>query len=191
MQLNNKNKFKRGQSVVEFMFVILLFLNLLVVTFNAVMGFAVQQYVSYAAFMAARAFQAGQETPAMQLAYAERTLRNYLYFPGSTDGILKFPGYDKVLASDIEIILPSGNLPPYGQIQPIEGAKVEVRFKVPLFQLPFLGLTPDLVWVPLRAVSYLGREPTREECRQFFRSFFNFYNRGGPDIWRGMFDNKC
>lgn len=192
--LVNKSKNKRrGQSVVEFVFVIIIFLNLLVITFNAVMAFAVQQYISYATFMAARTYQASQENPTAQRDLANRTLESYLYFSKSTPGIFNFPGYNKVLARDVEIILPPDgpSRPPYGQVQPMEAAKFEVRFKVPLFQLPFPGIDKELVWVPLKATSYLGREPARSECRDFFQGFYNYYKRGGRDYWEAMFDDNC
>jgi len=186
-------KSRRGQSVVEFVFVVIIFLNLLVVTFNAVMGFAVQQYISYATFMAARAYQASQATPELQADFAKATLDSYLYFGGSSEGTFRFPGYNKVLARNITIAFPGtgGNLPPYGQTQPKEGTKIEVNFKVPLFQMPLPGLTAELMWVPLKATSYLGREPTREECKIFFQNFYNYYKRGGGDLSAGMYDNNC
>jgi hypothetical protein len=189
MQLKSRS----GQSVVEFIFVTIVFLNLLLVTFNAVMAFVVQQYMSYAVFMAARAYQASQEDPSAQDKAARDTLNSYLYFGNAPAGVFKFPGYKKILATDVEAVFPAvgSNLPQYGQTQPAETVKIEVRFKVPLFQLPVPGLTEDLIRVPLRAASYLGREPTREECKSFFQSFYNFYNKGGEDLSPAMDDTNC
>jgi hypothetical protein len=191
---------KSGQSVVEFIFVILAFLNLFVVTFNATMAFAVQQYVSYATFMAARAFQASNESPPIQRASAEAVLRGYLFMsPADADEeVFRFGGTGKGAARDIKWEIPDANadLPAFGQMPPQPGRRIRVQFKVPLFQLPFGELSKDWAWVPLEAVSYLGRDPTIEECRKFFESFYNYYRRGGgaeagPGGWVGMDDNNC
>ncbi len=192
---------RKGQSVVEFIFVLLAFLNLLVVTINATMAFAVQQYMSYAAFMAARAFQASNISPKEQEEAAKAVLNSYLFISPGDDNekIFRFHKDGKGTARDVEWKVPDslGALPKYGQMPPKPGRHIKIDFKVPLFQLPFGPSIKalNLIWVPLSAVSYLGREPTVEECRKFFEGFYNFYRqdrpRGGPDGWVGMDDNNC
>jgi len=191
---------RKGQSVVEFIFVILAFLNLLVVTINATMAFAVQQYMSYAAFMAARAFQASHLSPSDQKKAAEDVLSSYLFITpsDSSEEVFRFDAAAKGTARDVTWEVPdsAGGLPKYGQMPPKPGRRILIEFKVPLFQLPFGPSIKalNLIWVPLSAVSYLGREPTVQECRKFFRGFYDYYKQGrggGQDGWVGMDDNNC
>jgi len=189
---------RKGQSVVEFIFVVLAFLNLLVVTINATMAFAVQQYMSYAAFMAARAYQASHISPIEQNDAAKAVLSSYLFITPSdaAEKVFRFHADSKGTARDVEWQIPdsAGDLPKYGQMPPEPGRRIRIDFKVPLFQLPFGPSIKalNLIWVPLSAVSYLGRESTVEECRSFFRGFYDFYRQGGgPDGWVGMDDNNC
>jgi hypothetical protein len=189
---------RKGQSVVEFIFVVLAFLNLLVVTINATMAFAVQQYMSYAAFMAARAYQASNISPTEQNDAAKAVLSSYLFITPSdaSEKVFRFHADSKGTARDVEWEIPDsgGDLPKYGQMPPSPGRRIRIDFKVPLFQLPFGPSIKalNLIWVPLSAVSYLGRESTVEECRKFFEGFYNFYRQGGgPDGWVGMDDNNC
>ena len=197
-----RNAKKSGQSVIEFVFVILAFLNLLVVTINATMAFAVQQYMSYATFMAARAYQASNLTPQKQAEAARTVLESYI-FNNAADlnaKVFRFHndpnGKGTAREVTIEVPDPSGTPGAYGQTPPSPGFRIKVDFKVPLFQLPFGPSVKalDLVWVSFSAVSYLGREPTVSECRSFFENFYNYYTpngKDGKDGWVGMDDNNC
>lgn len=190
---------KRGQSVIEFIFVVLAFLNLLVVTINATMAFAVQQYMSFATFMAARAYQASNLKPSDQAAAATAVLASYIFIhPGdAAQKVFRFDADGKGTAREVSWEIPSSDdssLPKYGQMPPSPGRRIRVSFKVPIFQLPFGGLSQGFAWVDLTAESYLGREPTADECRSFFENFYNFYVPTGKDGgggWVGMDDNNC
>jgi len=187
---------KSGQSVVEFILVILVFLNLLVVTINATMAFAVQQYMSYAAFMAARAYQASNLSPDLQAEAAATTLKSYVFITPTDEAekVFRFNSDGTGTAREViwEIPNAAAGLPKYGQMPPEPGRRIQISFQVPLFRLPFGNIGKERAWIKLSAVSYLGREPTVEECRSFFNNFYNFYDRGGGGSeWVGMDDNNC
>jgi len=188
---------KSGQSVIEFIFVILAFLNLLVVTINATMAFAVQQYMSYATFMAARAYQASNLTSAEQASAAEAVLKSYIFIHQAdvAEKVFRFDKDGKGTARAVEFEIPrsdASSLPKYGQMPPEPGRRIRVSFKIPIFQLPFGGLSQGFAWVDLSAESYLGREPTSDECHSFFQNFYDFYTpKGKEDGWVGMDDNNC
>jgi uncharacterized protein (UPF0333 family) len=186
---------RRGQSMMEFSLVILIFLNLLVVTYNAVLAFGVQQYFSYAAFMAARALEASSEKPEGQTDRAKKVMARFI-----TGNQLLFGNSSRALATNIRFVIPDATQIPYGMKGPAGDREVKISFDVPLFELPFFSLSDLFPKLTLEAKSYLGREPTRKECRKFFNDFYQFFlppsipnrgERGVIDAWAGMDDNDC
>lgn len=177
---------KRGQGVVEFALVSIIFLNMFLLTLNGVLAFTTQQYISYATFMAARAFQASHETfENGQRAAAQATLNKYLTLVYNDGG--------KELARITNVYIPNAvKEVPYGYKAPERASQIRVEFEVPLVQLPLGDLKQSFGYIKLEAVSYLGREPTVSECRNFFKAFYNHYGTGGIG-WsdKGMDDNNC
>lgn len=172
---------KRGQGVVEFAFVSFIFLNLFFLTLNGILAFSVHQYISYATFMAARTYQASDVTAERQSRKARAVLDEYF----------KIPGIKKELARIRDIQVPSStNPPPYGYGPPSPGQQIKVVFEVPLFQFPLGAASKSFGWIELESISYLGREPSIQECNTFFRTFWGFYGGGGSK-WKGMDDNNC
>lgn len=157
---------RRGQSVIEFAVVSMIFVSMLFISYNAVMAFAFQQYVAHAVFMAARTYQAGHENAATQSQWAEDALANY----GLKVGRIQM---GPVRAEVLEVVVPPGDpdLVPTGSGMPADaGFAIRVRFAMPLAALP-LG---DGDWnavkkITLEASSFLGREPTSDECYGYFR----------------------
>ena len=188
-------KSRKGQSMMEFALVVMIFLNLLIVTYNSVLAFATQQYLSYVAFLSARAFQASSENPQGQQSRAQAVIDRFL--PSDT---LSMPGFNRVLAFNIEKYVPEASALPYGTKGPAPERQIRIAFDVPLFQLPFFSLSDQFPTMRLEARSYLGREATRSECRAFFQRFYNFFLPTGiptrsraevRDAWTGMDDNDC
>jgi len=178
---DKKRNSKSGQGVVEFAFVSFIFLNLFFLTLNGILAFSVHQYISFATFMAARAYQASDSTPALQAANARATLEGYF----------AIPGIKKEMARVNRIEIPLANSPTrYGYGVPEPGAQIKVVFQVPLFQFPLGPASRDFGWIQMESVSFLGREPTVQECGTFFQTMWTFYG-GGGDTWKGMDDNNC
>jgi len=166
---------RQGQTVVEFALISVLFVALLLVTFNAVVAFAVHEYLSYAAFMSARALQASDETPERQADKALLAMAQYLPgFNGGTLAALQFPGLGKAVARNVAVqVQPSQT---YGPGGPANRAFVRVTFDVDFLTLP-LGKTGlgNLKTLRLETRSNLGREVSRKECMGFFQSFLKKY----------------
>lgn len=178
---------KKGQGVVEFALVSIIFLNLFLLTLNGVLAFTVHQYISYATFMAARAFQASHETPQGSYQAAEETLAGYFDMPGVAKELARVTS---------QYIPPNPENVPFGVRKPTEDMKIRVEFQVPLLPFQLGEMTEDFGWITLESVSYLGREPSVQECRSFFQNFYRFYKRGsgtGGVSWqdKGMDDNNC
>lgn len=164
------NKRRRGQSVIEFAVVSMIFVSMLFISYNAVMAFAFQQYVAHAVFMAARTYQAGHENPATQAQWAEDALKNY----GLKVGRLKM---GPVRAEVLEVLVPPGDpaAVPTGSGMPADsGATIRVKFSMPLAALPLGDGDWDAVKkITLEASSFLGREPTSVECYDYFGQLLN------------------
>jgi hypothetical protein len=183
MKTSRKISNKKGQTLVEFALVSILFIFLLVVTFNAIIAFTVQQYLSYATFMSARAYQAAKDNPDQQTAAAINMFANFI--PGLPTGqsqfgepgfALKFPIFSKPVAYINRISVPQAQLGEYRASVPSNSRSIGIAFSVPLAELP-LGqeIRSRLGFVRLNTVSYFGRQVTTQECRTFFSSFLKKY----------------
>jgi hypothetical protein len=192
---------RKGQSLIEFIFVFILFLNLLLLTFNAVLAFAVQQYISYAVFMAARAFQAASVTPADQATAAKMAFGKLVNDFGhslANPKVLSFTTFNRpALATEIELVVPVDPASiRYGTGMPNDDHYIRATFKVPLVMMPLGQMSQSFFEIDLQAVSYLGREPTRQECFDFFKVFWDLYKVPGGNAWvdqqwKDMDDNNC
>lgn len=176
----------QGQSVVEFALVSFVFIALLILTMNAILAFTVQQYLSFATFMAARAYQASARNPEAQETAAFRTLAEYI--PGlpnqeSQTGIgfpLNFPQFGKDLAYIFRTRIPEASWGDYGVVPPTDDRSIRIEFRVPLMQLPLgEGLRERFGMIDMSAQSFLGREVTQEECRSFFQGFLRAFQLSG------------
>ena len=191
--MKTKTKFffyKKGQSTVEFIFVFIAFIFFLSLSYNAVVSFAIYQYLSYATFMTARAYQAGREDPNAQLEAAKRTMQ--IYVPNVSPGAGSTPfGFSpkRSLATITAFTTPTVNSSSGEAKTPFR-----LEFEVPLITVP-LGqdLKRQFGTLKLSTQSNLGREPTQKECQDFFKSFFSKFFRGGNSLhtWEGMEDNGC
>jgi len=198
-----KKKFKRkeGQTLVEFALVSIFFIFMLFLTINVMIAFAVHQYVSYAVFMSARAYQAAADNPRQQKENALRTLKNYL--PGITDVgnnldvPLSFQGFGTRALAVVKTV----NIPPavkgkFGPGAESDDNFLHVVFDVPILAFPIGNIGRGLEFVELQAKSFLGREVTTKECKEFFQAFLGAYAKGLPsfnlnEYWPNMEDNGC
>lgn len=176
---------KRGQSTIEFIFVFFAFIFFLSMSYNAVVSFAVYQYLSYANFMAARAYQASRATPEAQNQAARDVMR--VYVPGIKPGSQNTP-------------FAFSSKRPLARIRrwevPLPDPRVELpyilEFDVPFLTLP-LGeeIKQSFGTLRLKTTLMMGREPARSECRAFFVRFFGAMGGSGPHSAEDMEDNGC
>jgi hypothetical protein len=183
---------KRGQTMLEFVFVLVLFVFMLSVTYNAVLAFSLHQYMAYATFMSARAYQAAGASPANQLSQAQAALTRYIpglpYNPASRRLTLNEMRFgQKLMAKEVvvdfpDVPSPEPGLPRDGDTSPERG--VIVRFKVPFAIVPIgQALSTTLSFFQMKVISYLGREVTVQECRSFFAA------RPGAGPWANYLDD--
>lgn len=197
--------------MIEFLFVSLLFVFMLSLTFNAVIAMSVQQYLSYAAFLSARAYQAGADNPQNQSMNAALVMSRFikgvspsaLASSGTLNGAfeVRFPMFNlKPVAIVTDIRIPPPQDYTYGSGGVSENnssSAISIDFKVAFVSLP---LGPNFAQtLELEAKSYLGREATQEECRGFFNAFYQYYQVSAPtsgqssarNLYLNMDDNGC
>ena len=191
MKKRMERKFKKdGQGTVEFIFVFIAFIFFLSLSYNVVVSFAVYQYLSYATFMTARAYQASRDDPNAQLEAATRTMQIYVpnVSPGSGSTPFGFSAKRK-LATITAFTAPKVNANTGNVTTPFR-----LDFEVPLITVP-LGqdLKKEFGTIELHTQSNLGREPTKKECTLFFEELFKKFFRGGTGLHTsaGMEDNGC
>ncbi len=165
---------QRGQTLVEFALVSMLFVFMMVVTFNAVIAFSVHQYISYAVFMAARAYQASGDNLDSSATSAIETLKQFSLTGNGKE--LEFKLFGRPVATINSISVPRAQNFDYSKSGPSEDLFVGVNFEVPFVTLP-LGenMRRDFASVKLEARSFLGREPSRDECLDYFKRFLNHF----------------
>lgn len=170
---------RKGQTLIEFAFVSVLFVFMLGLTFNAILAFCVHQYVSYATFMASRALQASAGTPTAQRQAAQIAFAQLI--PGlspaavgpSMNFNVYFPKFSqrKSLATILGVQIPSPREGAYGLR---DDTTLTVTFNVPLTEGLPVGseLASQFARVQLTAQSSLGREVTVKECQDYMRNRF-------------------
>lgn len=202
---------RKGQTLIEFAFVSVLFIFMLVITFNAILAFVAHQYISYATFMAARAYQASADMPQRQVENAKETFAQYI--PGLTgtqvNTGMSFPvvferfSPRKIFARITGVQISSPTPMTYGMRAESE---ILVSFEVPFAQLPLgSAIGSQISFLKLTARSSLGREVTAAECQAYFRSRYEKVlnsikeapglksgNAGYVQgLWKNMEDNGC
>lgn len=179
-----RRNYRKGQSTIEFIFVFFAFILFLSLSYNAVISFAVYQYLSYANFMAARAYQPSRATREEQELAALRVMQVYVpgIRPQNQNTVFSFSPSRK-LATITQW------LPPRPDQQNIPTVLV---FKVPFLSLP-LGddMRRNFGEITLRSTVTLGREPSVYECRRFFIEFFRVMRGTTPHSAADMEDNGC
>jgi len=191
-------KQKKGQTVIEFAFISVLFIFMLVLTMNVILAFCYQQYFSYAAFMAARAYQASTDSTSRQREHALAMMQRMI--PGLSDVVssvdqantqvtapIQFKTFFKKNSAVITtVVIPTdkgnGETGAFGPIAPFEStsgsssgnkeAFIMIRFRVPIVQFAATAALAQFQTVDLEAKSFLGRETSGQEVRNFFASFF-------------------
>ena len=203
----SRRRRRRGQAVIEFAMVSVLFVAMLALTYNAILAFSIQQYISYATFMAARAFQASAATGDAQQQNAIDTFRSFFPDMQNVDKTMNydlvFPAFArrKVLAKITSVTLP---VPNPTQVGVQAESTFAVSFRVPFAQIPLGDAFKEFTWLELEAKSSLGREVSAEECRSYFERRYksildSLRSAGAPlggssevqQMHQNMEDNGC
>jgi len=174
-----KIKSKKGQSVVEFVSVIMIVFFFLLFFLSLSFTLVLSQYMDYATFMAARTYKASHSSPENQREKARRVFNSYVQWLNN-NALLKSISELEFIAAD-----------PGGRSHQSEG--VRVTYEVNLFYLPPLFAKDRLSsTLTLTSESFLGRDPTFQECKGFFRDFTRRigFTLNSSDLDK-MEDNGC
>jgi len=176
-----QNPKEAGQSTVEFALVLILLMSFSMFFLRLGLVFGFSNYVQYATFMSARAYLSAGSTPDQQSSNAKDIILSTVKNKG--DGTDRYPwiakGFEGGDIKGFEI-----NHPRYdpANFDTVWMQGVRYRFKSQLFLLPFGGFMPKsdaLNQLILTSESWLGREPSYQECRE---------EMGAK---KGIIDNGC
>lgn len=183
---------ERGQSTVEFALTMILLVGFILFFFQTslMMGFA--SYAQYATFMAARAYLSAGTNVADQQDRATKVLSQMLK-QANNQGIDRFPFIAKGVSGS-----GGGNSPVQGMsfddtdhLDPTKRDSswplgVRYSFKGKIFIMPIgtgdpAAKNPSATSLSLTSETYLGREPTADECS----------SKEMPLRGKGIWDNGC
>jgi hypothetical protein len=159
---------RKGQSTVEFALTLIFLLGFTFFFLQLAMVFAYSNYVQYATFMAARALQSAGPSVDEQEERARSVITSMTKRSEGASGLDRWPILGKGIGGDPEgaFIGPrSGYGPAFSRennaLSWQEG--VRYRFRSLLFPIP-LGGGPESRSLELVSESWLGRDPSQEEC---------------------------
>lgn len=168
---------QKGQTAIEFIIVIVLILFFLFFFLSLSIVFVVSDYLEYATFMTARTYKSMVGSKETQQRNALAVWNSYA---GKVNGI----------ATNFDLTFLNG-----GDVG-AQGEGVRGSYDMNLFYLPPIFLTDALPFRgPLRfsTETRLGRDPSSEECLNFFNSLSQRVGLGigGTSFLDAMEDNGC
>lgn len=173
-----------GQSTVEFALAIMMLMGFVLFFVQLTLVFGLGNYIHYATFMAARAQLAAGPNSDDQRERARAVIVRSLKKSEGQSGVDRFPFIAKAEGGGDPNGAQIGPAPEFNDgdtaLSWLQG--VRYRFRSRLFILPLGGKrgSDTVKSVKLTSESWLGREPTTDECVAEMSS------RGG-----GIFDNGC
>lgn len=182
MQYLNKQckKNSSGQATIEFALTILLVMAFTFFFLQLSMTMAFGNFAHYATFMAARAYQAASFSTEDQKDRALQTLASMVKKSTTQTGIDRFPGIAKGIGGDGTMNgAYIGEGAEFDPENPDYSWLLGVRytFKSRLFVLP-LGRGASASDLTLTSESWLGREPTHEECKDYMGAKHAIWDNG-------------
>mgnify|MGYP000331888638 CR=1 FL=1 len=180
-------KCEKGQSTLEFALTMILLLAFMLFYFQLTMVFAFGNYVHYATFMSARAYLSAGSDISDQRTRARDVIVQMLKRSAGQAGVDKFPSLAKGSGGGdpggFQVDPPSQYSPTDSTLSWMQGVRYTFRSK--LFVLPMAGSgkagassgdTQNAV--TLTSESWLGRDPSDDECRSDMGK-------------KGILDNGC
>lgn len=179
-KLANPKK-QQGQSVIEFILVIFVFLTFFFMYMKLALGFAVGHYIQYATFMAARSYYAGALDENTQKAAGEAAIKSYLGDDGNRfRSIVRAAENSGQVGGGPQFV--ATNADTYWQ----QGASY--TFKFSMYLLPLVTAARSRAsreGMEVTSESWLNRDPSYEECVRDMTQSRN----GNQNAW--LFDNGC
>lgn len=177
---------RKGQTAVEFTIVCLVVFFFLLFFLSLSFVLILSQYMDYATFMAARTYKAAHGRVDVQQQRAREVFKEYADLVTGNALVkevsnLEFPKFVQIDAN--------------GRERLVEG--VRARYTVNLFYMPpiFITGSSPQSGIQLTSETFLGRDPTYEECTDFFSRFTRSLGIqmqiNGRDLTTKMEDNGC
>ncbi|MFZ9596498.1 MAG: TadE/TadG family type IV pilus assembly protein [Bdellovibrionia bacterium] len=165
---------QRGQALIEFALSMLLFMSFFLFYFQLAMTFAFGSFAQYATFMSARAYLSAGPSVEDQETRARDVIVRMLKKSIGASGVDRFPS----IARGVEGEDPPGYqlMRPNPSLVWMTGVRYKFRSKVFVLPLAGSGSSKGAVnSVTLTSESFLGRDPTAQECQRFMggRAFDN------------------
>ncbi len=171
---NDKKKKQSGQSFIEFILALFAFFTVAFMYVQVSVSFGVQNYLQYATFLSARAYLAGYDQKDQQKKSAQSYMKDFLLSENGN----AFNSFAKAVEtgnSDVPGVK-IGDGPKMATLGS-ENARLQnwmqgvtYTFKSRLYMMPILksktaGMGNNIT---LESQSWLGREPTKEDCEAYF-----------------------
>ncbi len=175
-----QNGQQKGQSTIEFLLTIVLLLAFTLFFFQVSMIFAFGNFVHYATFMSARSYLAAGNSTQDQFDRAKKVMGRTVKRSENMTGIDRFPSIARGDGDGdprgVEIGPGSNYIDGNRDLSWMQG--VRYTFRSRLYLLPLAGRFDRSLqnFVKLTSESWLGKEPSAEECRRAIK---------------GIYDNGC
>lgn len=189
--MKRKKRTEQGQGTVELILTLFAFFTVAFMYVQVALGLGVANYFHYATFMASRAYLSGAATEADQRKAAEATLERMVRGNGKDrfGGVAKGSGDGEIPGSFV-------GASPRVRLANTEARNtaweqgVTYKFKVKMYLLPMVpgakrGRANE---VELESQSWLGRDPSEEECLNSLVRRKTISGVGGGDF---IYDNGC
>ena len=182
-------KSEKGYMALDFVFAISLIGGAMVIALSLCLTLTVIEVTQYIAFSTSRAYYAADESEAAQEAHAMKKYDDLM-----THSVLK-----KMLNSSwfkIDAPVVGDHTADYDDVlagkthNPLKGAEIKIEAKLLGFRVPFFGKTTSSGDGLKTAVnSFLGREPSTEECSRMTRERWNKIKKMAGTGAGGLPDN--
>lgn len=178
MKSSLRNKLnQKGQAAIEFILVVIVVFFFLLFYLSLTMVLVTSEYVDYATFMAARTFKTASSDRSFQEQYAREVFNKYMVKIG---GIAKNPSMRIV----------------YTNPNDEQTAGIVSNYQMDLFYMPPLFIkngTQPASRITLSSEAHLGRDPTLNDCLNYFNNFSQQFGLGieGTSLINEMDDNGC
>jgi hypothetical protein len=181
----NRNKIRSqllasesGQAVVEFVLTMVILLTMLMFVIQVTLFLSFGNFVQYSTFMSARAYLSGWPTEAEQLKHAEAVLGRTVKLNGNDRFSLAARGINGTSAVKGADIGREASFDPNNEtLSWLQGVRYSFKGRLFLHPLAPSSMETSASEVDLKSESWLGREPTYNECR--------------TEMGSNLFDNGC
>jgi len=192
---------ERGSFTVDFTFGLILVGGVSFILVALCLTLTVVEVTQYVAFSVSRSYFSGDISEKEQLAVAEKKFSELTNQPGLKQ-LLKGQWFEVKLVGvgDFRSLYPPQNLA--NDSDTFFGSRLQIEAKVLNIRVPFFGSTARDEGYKAHLNSFLGREPSFEECAQFESQRWDTFKKMYPltgasseanreDAYTAIMDNGC